>query len=97
MVVRAREGHNYADHGRHRAAGHAGPRQRDAQTAVGARRRNPALKLMSVLRGDKYMGTAYPLAWRGPATGADGRGGAAASPPGTTWRGTPAAPQTKER
>lgn len=61
------------------------------------RRRSPASKLMSVLRGDKYMVNAYPPAWRSPTTGNDGHGGEVASQPGTTWRGTPAASQTKER
>jgi hypothetical protein len=61
------------------------------------RRRNPASKLMSVLRGDKYMVNAYPPAWRSPTSGGDGHGGGVASQRGTTWRGTLAASQTKER
>jgi hypothetical protein len=61
------------------------------------RRRNPASKLMSVLRGDKYMVNAYPPAWRSPAAGNDSLGGELATRPGTTWRGVPAVSQTKER
>jgi hypothetical protein len=85
-----------------------------ANRVLSPRRRDPAstalAKLLSVIRGDKYLVDAYPPAWHAAACGGDsvashdhdGDGTAGvqpnvASPPNAAKRADPAESETKER